>query len=580
MITTGILEIDPPMQALIARVVAVLKRSSDRIVPHWSESFRGFVMERDLACGGRELPACNEEEFDLIIGSLADGDFEEYYQRMAQAGQRFAAQGVSYESLTAWVHLLEDSYLPFLYEACHSAEEFHQVLSSLDTLVHNDFAIIASAYFEAREIEILQRNEQLSRLNYQLGVIHTITNAITSTLQLEEVLRIVLEECLRYLQAHRGVLVLGGSAAATDRASHPLILRATREGESVRSVPSQMLLGRVPSIEVPVLVPAFGPLCYERTLWDEPVASCIAAPLKIGDRSIGAICVGNRADDRAFQKEELEFLHAVARQAAVAIENARLYEAERAARQEVEAAREMQNRLLARLITAQEDERRRVAMEIHDGPTQSISAVLMSLQTLRDLGAQDPMQALGRLEQIEITVRESVAEMRRLINDLRPSGLDDIGFVAAAKQYVREFARTTGIQAQAKVRGEDRLLESQLSTMMFRILQESLTNVRRHAKASQVRVAMSFEEDDTFVLEVADDGQGFAVDEFYRHSGQLHFGLMGMQERAEMLGGVFQIESTPGQGTKVRVAVPLLRDADNHRTAKEAAGSASNGNAR
>ncbi|MCC6446230.1 MAG: GAF domain-containing sensor histidine kinase [Armatimonadetes bacterium] len=555
MIETGILEIGPPMQALIARVVGVLKQSSPEIVAHWSDRYRGFV-QRNLAGSGQGLLPCNEQEFELIIGSLDDGDFEGYYRRMAAAGQRFSAQGVSYESLTAWIHLLEDSYLPFLYSACRDRDEFSEVLTSLDTLVHNDFAIIASAYFEAREQEILQRNRQLSRLNYQLSVIHTITNAMTSTLQLEEVLRIVLEECLHYLQAHRGVLLLAEAAPGGDDLYHPLILKAAREGESVRSIPDRIVLQALPQIDTPALVTSSGPLCHEMALWDDPVASCIAAPLKVGDRTIGSLCVGNLAEARAFGEEDLDFLHAVARQAAIAIENARLYQAEKTARQEIEAAREMQNRLLMRLITAQEDERRRVAMEIHDGPTQSISAVLMSLQTLREIASRDPEAALGRLEQIESTVRDNVTEMRRLINDLRPAGLDDIGFVAAAKQYVREFSQATGIRAEVGICGPERPLESQLATMCFRILQEALTNVRRHAGADSVRVVMRFEED-RFSLEVSDDGRGFDTSRQGRPPDRLHFGLMGMQERAELSGGKLTIRSDPGQGTHIRASVPI-----------------------
>lgn len=237
----------------------------------------------------------------------------------------------------------------------------------------------------------------------------------------------------------------------------------------------------------------------------------------------------------------------------VAIDVTERRRTEEALRQTVEALKEVdQNRqaLLRRLVHAQEEERRAIARDIHDDTIQSMFAVGLSLSTLRKF-LHDAAQ-IGRVDALEHSVRESTDRLRHLLFELRPAALDEGGLPAALREYLDVMKREHAIDVELQTSLE-RSPASETQVIAYRIAQEALGNVRKHARARRVECAVSAV-DDGILTRIADDGVGFEDDRSRPIAG--HLGLVSMRERAEMAGGWFRITSSKGNGCLVEYWIP------------------------
>ncbi len=215
---------------------------------------------------------------------------------------------------------------------------------------------------------------------------------------------------------------------------------------------------------------------------------------------------------------------------------------------------EKQQEVLEKIILAQELERRKWALEIHDGITQSLANIYYRLQAYRKLLAKEPLGAQQDLEKIEELMLEAITEARGIIDDLRPSILDDVGLIPAIEKYLKRVKEENHISVTFEVGRSITRLSSEVETAVYRIIQEALSNVRKHARATEVKVEI-VSLGNRLVAKVADNGCGFDV-EMVDTEGD-NWGLIGMRERAEIIGGSLQIESNVGQGTLIRLEVPI-----------------------
>jgi PAS domain S-box-containing protein len=227
---------------------------------------------------------------------------------------------------------------------------------------------------------------------------------------------------------------------------------------------------------------------------------------------------------------------------------------------EVEQSRHLLRRLSASVVEAREEERRRIARELHDELGQRLTALKMELSGLaasKRVDADDPRLAgmLGMLD-------ETVASVRRIAADLRPLMLDDLGLNAAIEWLADSASRRLGIAIHVQLGETEPSLDERVAIAVYRMVQEALTNVARHARATRVEIALA-QRGDELLLEVRDDGIGFPERALQREGS---FGLVGMRERAQMLGGHLEVDNPPGGGGRVCVRVPLARatDADEH----------------
>lgn len=222
---------------------------------------------------------------------------------------------------------------------------------------------------------------------------------------------------------------------------------------------------------------------------------------------------------------------------------------------DVGRAREQEKRFIKRTVEATESERMQLAAELHDGPIQRLTGLLYGLERYAGRVERGQLDGLDDfMGDARRKISAEVGALRHLLSELRPPVLDERGLSVAVGDYLSEFARREGIECDVDVRLDARVSES-LETTMYRILQEALANVSKHADATRVHVAL-WDEDGSVHLHVADDGKGFDPHEARENGGGEHFGVAGMAGRARYAGGWFDIDSAPGRGTIVSATLP------------------------
>jgi two-component system sensor histidine kinase UhpB len=213
----------------------------------------------------------------------------------------------------------------------------------------------------------------------------------------------------------------------------------------------------------------------------------------------------------------------------------------------------LRRELLAHTVHAQEEERARIARELHDETSQELSAFSLELAALRSM-LKRQKAASAKVEHLQNISRRVSQGLYRLVHDLRPAQLDDLGLVAALRYFIGHYHADTNIDVRFKVDGEPRRLDPALETVLFRVAQEGLANIARHAKTCAADLVLSFQSD-LVHLSVADQGQGF--DANGRFAEPRGWGLAGMRERVESVGGDFRLVSARGAGTQIEVMIPL-----------------------
>ncbi len=303
--------------------------------------------------------------------------------------------------------------------------------------------------------------------------------------------------------------------------------------------------------------------------------AALVAPLLVEGRSLGAIML-SFLEVRGFDQAERDFVLTLARQCAQALERARLFaEAKalnaeleqriqartaelRAANTELEHSREQLRHLMGRMQDLREEERARIAREIHDDLGGALTGLKLDLRRIRmsldGAGPEFPVH----LEALSTAIDDIVRSVRRIATELRPALLDDFGLAAAIEWQLEEFEQRAGIHSQLALAADDLPLAPDVATAVFRVFQEALTNVARHAHATEVHVSLE-QQADCVLLQVRDNGRGIDVSQIaYPKS----LGLIGMRERIQLIAGELSIHGEPGQGTTISVRVPLAAPAN------------------
>ncbi len=212
-----------------------------------------------------------------------------------------------------------------------------------------------------------------------------------------------------------------------------------------------------------------------------------------------------------------------------------------------------------RIILAQEAERKRVAREIHDGPAQAMANVVLRAELCEKLLKANRIEINDELHQLKLIVRESLQEIRRIIFNLRPMTLDDLGLVPTLRRFLEEIQFRDKIQIPLKVNGVEQRLETSYEVALFRLFQEGVNNALKHARATEIRAIINFLPGE-ITMEIIDNGIGFDPQVvLHEVSGKESFGLLSMKERLELLNGKLAIESAPDHGTTISASVPLDR---------------------
>jgi two-component system sensor histidine kinase DegS len=223
------------------------------------------------------------------------------------------------------------------------------------------------------------------------------------------------------------------------------------------------------------------------------------------------------------------------------------------------SSRKKDEDVVERVIKAQEEERRRVARDIHDGPAQMMANAVLQVEIVDKLLDRDPPAAASEMKDLRRIINDSLKDLRRIIFDLRPMILDDLGLAPALRRYTDDFSSRHSLPVKMKVLGVETRIDPIVEVALFRIVQEALHNARKHALASRVVVTLGYGPDAVGVS-IEDDGKGFDPTGVSRNWGQSDkFGLSGMRERAKLFGGSLDVDTAPGEGTKITVRIPVAR---------------------
>lgn len=271
-------------------------------------------------------------------------------------------------------------------------------------------------------------------------------------------------------------------------------------------------------------------------------AACI--PLRFGFQIFGAIVIGS---DTAveFEKSQFDLFNAVADQAVIALQNAQLY-------QNLEAEKQ-------RIIEADEEARKELARDLHDGPTQTIAAIAMRINFIRSLLSKNPKQALGELAKVEELAKQTSKDIRGMLFTLRPLVLETHGLSAAVETVMNRLRESDNLNVEL-VGGENGdLLNESAQSVVFSIVEEALGNARKYSQAKLIQVRF-WQEEDLFVAVIQDNGVGFDVQDVNQdYSSRGSLGMVNMRERAERIDGSLKLDSVPGRGTSVTLVVPLRK---------------------
>lgn len=227
----------------------------------------------------------------------------------------------------------------------------------------------------------------------------------------------------------------------------------------------------------------------------------------------------------------------------------------------LDQSRQMQEHLrhlTRRILTAQEDERREISRELHDEIAQTLAGINVQLANLKREAAISTKGLRGKIARTQRLVRKSVGIVYRFARRLRPALLDDLGLIAALGSFIKEMQERTGLPITLTTFPELQDLDVTKRTVMYRVAQEALTNIVRHAEAKAVQVYFKNRRK-TVLMEIRDNGKAFDVQRVLQSKGKKRLGILGMRERVEMVGGIFRIESLPGRGTLVSAEIPFPR---------------------
>ncbi len=289
---------------------------------------------------------------------------------------------------------------------------------------------------------------------------------------------------------------------------------------------------------------------FEKWLARRGFKSLIAVPVSTNEEFLGVVFASAVHSD-AFSRDDLTFLQTISDHVAIALTNARLL-------RELSEKERVRGLLLNKVVTAQEEERRRISQELHDQIGQLLTALLIQLQLLeRDISAPALRERLNVLKHL---AEEISSHLHHIAWELRPPALDELGLIAALERITEEWSSRFNIPCEFIANGSvDGEVQPEVAIGVLRIVQEALTNIAKHARANYARVLVS-QENGELIVTVEDDGIGFRVNDILRHPDEnKRLGLLGMMERAAMLSGTLNIDSKPGKGTKVQLRIPLTK---------------------
>lgn len=400
------------------------------------------------------------------------------------------------------------------------------------------------------ETQIVKRHHQLLALNH-------ISRAVSGQRDLDGILKVALDNVLEIVNGSVGGILL------LDEKNETLTYRVQRGLSAVYAEEMRMRLGegiagRVAETGEPVLledVSRSDIAARPDLVSAEGLKGFVSIPLKAKESIVGVMNLASHVAGR-FGADDVSLLSSIGDYLGTAIEQAKLQEGLR-------TGRERYQRLLQHSLTAQEEERKRIARELHDETSQTITSLTLSLQAIIGMaeaaGISDE-EFINRLKAAHSGSIRAGNEIVKLMKELRPTLLDELGLPAAIHRYAKDTLQSQGIAVSAEFKGREKRLSPEVELTLFRIAQGAIGNILEHSGATNASINLECT-DAECLLQVTDDGTGFEVSRLTRVSPSGRgAGLFTMKERAKLIGGRCRVNSQPGHGTDIKVRIPLTGD--------------------
>jgi signal transduction histidine kinase len=407
------------------------------------------------------------------------------------------------------------------------------------------------------DLNLSDQGSKADKYYHGLMALSRVSAAISGLHELDAILRIGLDNVLNIMNGTVGGIML------LDESSQMLFYRvyhglSDKYAEEVRLKLGEGIAGKVAQSGRAVLLEDIS--SEPNAAWIdlvrlEGLRAFISVPLRAKDNVLGVLNVASRVP-HSFTKEDVHLLHSIGDQLGTAIEQARLHE-------RLRKARERLRKLARQNLVAEEEERRRIARELHDETSQSLSGIALQLEALVEMSAKSCNQdaeLIARLKKVQSLTVQVHKEVSRVISNLHPAVLDTLGLVAAVRQHAHSRLQPLNINVTVEVKGTEMRFPSDVEAALFRVVQGTIGNIAEHSKAKNASIVLAYQPDE-FSLIISDDGQGFDVSKItdVEASGRGR-GLFSMRERIGFLGGTSGIESKIGAGTTLWAKIPISQD--------------------
>lgn len=533
-IVTGSLDIEQVMEGALGKVLEVTdagmaciylldKETQGLVLALCRRSAQGTPQSTDAGLGEKLIRRVVDSAEPILIRDVN--------QQPQLSGGLLDGTGV--RSLLAVPFISREKVLGFIYLADSRPSHF---------TVHDLQLLVAISSEIGVAIENAGLHQDVARQLHVEQRLNEVAKEITSELELDKVLP-------KVLRIARDLVGADGGAVALYERTEKIIRYRYLDGllpelVGVTVSMTRGVAGEVVTSGKPVVIHEYGK--YENAIpafVHAGVVSAVGVPLVIGDNTFGALILVSMDKCKDYSERDVAILAGIGRQAGIAIENAGLYENLRY--------------FLQQITRAQEDERKRIARELHDDTIQSLIVLSRRIESLITGGEQLPESIVLCIRDLHDYLGDVIKSVRRFSQDLRPSILDDLGLVPALEWLSEGMEQSDGIHAELDVEGDKRRLLPEAELILFRMAQEAYSNVKKHAHATSVKTKIKFTPNE-IQLTVQDNGIGFLVSAYTGGmvvSGKL--GFTGMYERARLLGGSLDVKSELGQGTVITITIPV-----------------------
>ncbi|HEX8926492.1 MAG TPA: GAF domain-containing sensor histidine kinase [Terriglobales bacterium] len=521
---------------------ALIVESSTALQPYFAEinaAWRQRMFE-EFQFEGRAMVALERLNFGAGFVLYSHSDFGTFTENLTYFGTRLARLRVDTRAVARSLEIFQELTQPHLEKAF--GKRCLQAASALETLGSATYMAVTSAYFDAQQ----------ASTNALLQVLEAELQAKNLATLLERVLQITTD----IFHASVGVILLLDPETQT-LSVHSSVGFENPSGQEIAIAIGQGFTGRIAETGEPDMLAdlsqsngVLNPLLRDRA------ASLWGVPLKLNGAVTGVLIIGFEKP-YSWLPTELELFRAIADRSALAIERAAI----------TDALREREARIVelsGHLLKAQEEERKRISRELHDETGQALMVIRLYLGMLD--GEVRTRAAKGRIQELLGVVDRTIEGIRRIIGRLSPLVLQELGLIAAIRKEAKDLARNAGVMTRVAIGDDVGRLAPEVETAIYRVVQESLHNVAKHAQAHNVNIQMSRGKGQ-LRLQIDDDGVGLSATQQGTGPRRATFGMAGMRERISTLGGSMRVSSKKGHGTTISVTVPVSEDEDVDRTA-------------